>query len=159
MDVLRSRKIICLHCFDFIWCITIVTFLITFPQVNFRIQHLIIRKVILIEFTKLFECGLPINISQFFFALKYTSGMMYRPSKVFKFFSENLAFKSFSRCSVTGIVNDLLWYSLEYLMADLLCLFALNWILVLSVIHFVNLQLIWPPYITFRGNHQYYVAC
>ena len=49
---------------------------------------------------------------------------------------------------------------LVYLMANLLCLFTLNKVLVLSPIHFAYLQLIWwPPYTTFHGNHKYYAAC
>ena len=39
---------------------------------------------------------------------------------------------------------------LEYLMADFLCLSALNKVLVLCLIYFVYLQLIWSPYTTFN---------
>ena len=108
MDVFKSRKTNCLHCCcDFIWYISNAAFPITFPKVNFRIQHLIIGKVILIKLPKVFESGLGINISYFFLHWSITSGMMNRPLKIFKSFSKNLAFKSFSRCSITGIVNDL----------------------------------------------------
>ena len=164
MDVLKSRKTNCLHCCsDFILDIINLGFPITFAQVNFRIQNLVVRKVILIKLTKIFESSPPISISYFFFFFFFNYFCAEASHLVWwtghqKFsicFLKILHLNHFQDVQLLELWMTFCNIHLEYLMADLLCLFALNKVLGLSIIHFVYLQLIWPPNTTFHDNHQY----
>ena len=123
----------------FIWYITSVTFPISFPKVNFRIEHLKIRKVILIKLTKLFESDLSITIS-FFSGFFCSIGVLHLVwstghQKFSNFFLKILHLNHSQDVQLQESWMTFCNIHLECLMADLLCLFALNKVFVFSLIY------------------------
>ena len=160
MDVLKSRKTNCLHCCcDFIWYINNATFPITFAQVGFRFQQLIIRNIILIKFTTILKTNFQ-SISPNFFWIEVSCLVSCTCHQTFSnFFLEIMHLNHYQDVQLMELRMTFCNIHLEYLKADFLCLFALNKVFVLFLIYFVYLQLIWSSFTTFHGNFQYYAAC